>query len=90
MIIFLSCVQRKPLNDCQNLIASHMMYSLLQLALTLVISSLTTPATAECVVEWDSENVVATQLEGSWALNLELSLVLNAWAATTTVIGEIK
>ena len=67
-----------------------MMYSLLQLALTLVISSLTTPATAECVVEWDSENVVATQLEGSWALNLELSLVLNAWAATTTVIGEIK
>ena len=73
---------------CQNLIASHMMYSLLSLAL--VISSLTTPATAECVVEWDSENVVATQLEGSWALNLELSLVLNAWAATTTVIGEIK
>ena len=67
-----------------------MMYSLLQLTLALVISSLTTPATTECVVEWDSENVVATQLEGSWALNLELSLVLNAWAATTTVIGEIK
>ena len=67
-----------------------MMYSLLQLALALVVSSLPAPATAECVVEWDSENVVATQLEGSWAINLELSMVLNAWAATTTTIGEIK
>ena len=30
-----------------------------------------------CEVEWDSNNVVATQLEGTWVANEELSLVLS-------------
>merc|ERR1711971_1547073 len=51
--------------------------SLLQLALPLLVSLFTSQATADCDVEWDSENVVAAQLEGSWAINKELSLVLS-------------
>ena len=38
---------------------------LLQLVLSLLVSLLTSQAAADCEVEWDSENVVATQLEGS-------------------------
>ena len=30
-------------------------------------------ADRNCEVEWDRNNVVATQLEGSWALNQEVS-----------------
>ena len=30
-----------------------------------------------CGVEWDKENVVATQLEGTWVVNEELSLELS-------------
>ena len=56
----------------------HMMYTiLLQLALPLLVSVFTSQAAADCEVEWDSQNVVATQLEGSWAIDLELSLVLS-------------
>merc|ERR1711971_663390 len=60
----------------------NMMYTrLLQLALPLLVSLLTSQAAADCEVEWDSQNVVATQLEGSWALNKELSLVLSpSWS----------
>ena len=55
-----------------------MFTSLLQLALPLLVSMLfTSQATADCNVEWDSENVVATQLEGSWSLNEDLTLVLS-------------
>ena len=50
---------------------------LLQLVLSLLVSLLTSQAAADCEVEWDSENVVATQLEGSWAINMELTLVLS-------------
>ena len=59
-----------------------MMYtSLLQLALPLLVSLLTSQAAADCEVEWDSQNVVATQLEGAWVLNKELSLVLSpSWS----------
>ena len=32
--------------------------------------------TQKCVVEWDKNNVVATQLEGTWVLNKELTSVL--------------
>ena len=31
-----------------------------------------------CGVEWDKENVVATQLEGTWVANEELSLELSS------------
>ena len=30
-----------------------------------------------CEVEWDKNNVVATQLEGSWAVDKELTSVLH-------------
>ena len=33
----------------------------------------------ECRVEWNEENVVATQLEGTWVANKELSLKLDAF-----------
>ena len=49
--------------------------SLLQLPL--LVSLFTSQATADCDVEWDSENVVATQLEGSWSLNMDLTLTLS-------------
>ena len=62
---------------------------LLQLALPLLVSLLTSRAAADCEVEWDSENVVATQLEGSWALNKELSLVLTPWSDTLN-LEEVK
>ena len=66
-----------------------MMYtSLLQLALPLMVSLLTSQAAADCEVEWDSRNVVATQLEGSWALNKELSLVLSPFTAEEYAVSE--
>ena len=58
-------------------IFDNMMYTTLQLSLPLLVSLLTSRAAADCVVEWDSQNVVGTQLEGSWAINMELSLVLS-------------
>ena len=61
----------------------------LQLAIVLMVSVFTIKATADCVVEWDSENVVATQLEGSWALNKELSLILSPWSDTLN-LEEVK
>ena len=61
----------------------------LQLAIVLMVSVFTIQTTADCVVEWDSENVVATQLEGSWALNKELSLVLTPWSDTLN-LEEVK
>ena len=36
----------------------------------------TTSKPQNCEVEWDKNNVVATQLEGSWAVNKELTSVL--------------
>ena len=54
-----------------------------------MVSVFTSQATADCVVEWDSENVVATQLEGSWAINRELSLVLTPGSDTLT-LEEVK
>ena len=57
-----------------------MQTSTLKLTLPLLVSVFTRKATADCVVEWDSENVVATQLEGSWAFNKELSLILSPWS----------
>ena len=71
--------------------------SILVLMFALVVSGFdtttTTPATpppdANCVVEWDDGNVVATQLEGSWAINRELSHVLTPWS-DTVAIDEIK
>ena len=54
--------------------------SLLQLPLPLLVSLLTSQANADCeVVEWDSQNAVASQLEGSWALNMDLIPVLSPW-----------
>ena len=61
--------------------------NILHLLLALLV--FTTQAHADCVVEWDDENVVATQLEGSWVMNKELSLVLSPWS-DTIVIDEIK
>ena len=61
--------------------------NILKLLLALVV--FTTQADADCVVEWDDGNVVATQLEGSWVMNKELSLVLSPWS-DTIVIDEIK
>ena len=51
-----------------------------QLAILLIASVFTSKAAADCEVEWDSENVVATQLEGSWGVNKELSLILSPWS----------
>ena len=83
--------------DAQMLLTQSMMTTkiILQLLPVLVVSATTTttPATpppdANCVVEWDDGNVVATQLEGSWVMNKELSLVLSPWS-DTIVIDEIK
>ena len=63
--------------------------STFHLAILLMVSVFTSQATADCVVEWDSENVVATQLEGSWAINRELSLVLTPGSDTLT-LEEVK
>ena len=60
-----------------------------QLAILLMVSIFTSKATADCDVVWDSENVVATQLEGSWALNKELSLILTPWSDTLN-LEEVK
>ena len=59
------------------------------LQLLLAIMVFTTKADADCVVEWDDGNVVATQLEGSWVMNRELSLVLSPWSDAVH-IDEIK
>ena len=59
------------------------------LKLLLAIVVFTTQSDADCVVEWDDGNVVATQLEGSWVMNKELSLVLSPWSDTVD-IDEIK
>ena len=53
-----------------------MQTSTLKLTLPLLVSVFTSQATADCVVEWDSENVVATQLEGSWVPNEELTQII--------------
>ena len=63
--------------------------STFHLAILLMVSVFTSQATADCVVEWDSENVVATQLDGSWAINRELSLVLTPWSDTLN-LEEVK
>ena len=63
--------------------------STFNLAILLMVSVFTSRAAADCEVEWDSENVVATQLEGSWALNKELSLVLTPWSDTLN-LEEVK
>ena len=41
-------------------------------------------------MEWDDGNVVATQLEGSWVMNKELSLVLSPSNSLIDKIDEIK
>ena len=51
--------------------------SLLQLALPLLVSVFLSQAAADCEVEWDKHNLVATQLEGSWVPNEELNQVIN-------------
>ena len=63
--------------------------STFNLAILLMVSVFTSRAAADCMVEWDSENVVATQLEGSWAINKELSLVLTPWSDTLN-LEEVK
>ena len=60
-----------------------------QLTILLMFSVFTIKVTADCVVEWDSENVVATQLEGSWGVNKELSLILSPWSEYLN-IEEVK
>ncbi len=50
--------------------------SLLQLALPLLVAMFLSQAAADCEVEWDEHNLVATQLEGSWVPNEELSQVI--------------
>ena len=50
--------------------------SLLQLTLPLLVSVFISQAAADCEVEWDMHNVVATQLEGSWAWS-ELNLIIS-------------
>ena len=62
--------------------------NILQLLLALVVFT-TEASAADCVVEWDDGNVVATQLEGSWVINKELSLVLSP-SSDGIVIDEIK
>ena len=57
------------------------MASILQLLLAIVVFK----SDAKCQVEWDDENVVATQLEGSWAINREISHVLAPWSAAIEV-----
>ena len=47
---------------------------------SVVVLSLSTLANGECVVKDDPENIVSTQLEGSWGLNVELSLILSPWS----------
>ena len=42
--------------------------------------STTTNRNKKCVVEWDKDNVVATQLEGTWILNAELTRVLSPYS----------
>ena len=72
-----------------------MFTSILALIIPLVVSDTTTttpstpPPDANCVVEWDDGNVVATQLEGSWAINRELTQVLVPWYDLDE-IDEIK
>ena len=51
--------------------------SLLQLTFPLLVSVFLSKAAADCEVEWDDQNVVATQLEGTWAINENLTLVLS-------------
>ena len=65
-----------------------MFTSIFALVILLVVSGTTTTTTG-CVVEWDEENVVATQLEGSWAINRELTQVLVPWYDLDE-IDEIK
>ena len=40
------------------------------------VSGVDSSVERNCVVEWDKDNVVATQLEGTWSVNTELSLEL--------------
>ena len=54
--------------------------SLLQLALPLLVSVFLSQAAADCEVAWDKHNVVATQLEGSWAWS-ELTLIISPSSA---------
>ena len=45
-----------------------------------LISMLSFQANGECMFQEDPENVVSTQLEGSWVFNEEISLVLTPWS----------
>merc|ERR1719244_2333432 len=46
-------------------------------------------ANGECVYQEDPENVVSTQLEGSWGYNQEISMVLTPWSDNLD-IQEVK
>ena len=44
----------------------------------------------QCVLQEDRENVVSTQLEGSWGLNMDLSLILSPGSAGYFEVQEMK
>ena len=54
--------------------------SLLKLTLPLLVSVFLGQAAADCKVAWDNHNLVAYLLEGSWALNEELTLSIQPTA----------
>merc|ERR1711915_565929 len=56
-------------------------------SLTLLSTSML--ANGECVYQEDPENVVSTQLEGSWGYNQEISMVLTLWSDNLD-IKEVK
>ena len=51
--------------------------SLIHLVLPLLVSVFLGQAAADCEVEWDKHNLVATQLAGSWVPNEELTQVIS-------------
>ena len=64
------------------------MKTILTFSLTLLSISMLT--NGECVFQDDPENVVSTQLEGSWGLNQELTQVLVPSFADSIDLKEIK
>ena len=64
------------------------MKTILTFSLTLLSISMLT--NEECVFQDDPENVVSTQLEGSWGLNQELTQVLVPSFADSIDLKEIK
>jgi len=56
---------------------------------SLALSSISMLANGECVFQDDPENVVSTQLEGSWGFNQDISLVLSPWSNDLN-IKEVK